>query len=466
MLKKYKILMSLIALILLGIVVVISIWLYGIYQNKQEILVSEVERSLFNTVQSYYSAEGQTKTERNGPFDRDGKVFMNEIEKNYPYIDKEKLKNIWDSLRTERTRYFEKRFKARSIPPSFMLPHLDIDEDDVTEINLILNKSLKSKGITTKVTVHMLTENEDETQPRRRRYEVTAKGDINTRPILINSDNDLLLSSRIENPFFYLLGRMSLQATMSIVLVLALIATFGYLLLTISRQNKQAILRKSFVNNMTHELKTPVATVMAAIEAVQRYGARDDKEKMARYLDISHRELEHLSRLIERVLQLNMDGVSGLTLDKVDFDLNQLLQECIETVRLGCQKSVTIDFVSGETPVCYTGDRSHIKNVFTNLMDNAIKYSNDKVYIRVRIDESEKYLSIAIQDHGQGINEKYQNDIFDMFFRVPVGHLYPVKGFGLGLSYVRMIVEKHGGRVEVYSKPGQGSTFKVILPKH
>jgi len=464
MLKKYKILVSLIALILLGIIVVISIWLYGIYQNKQEMLVSEVERSLFNAVQTYYSSNDQAQIERNRPFDRDGKALMQEIEKLYPDIDKEKLQGIWDSLRAERTRYFERRFKSRSTPPSFMLPHLDIDDDSRKEINKLLDKSLKSKGIAVKVRIHTLTEPTDTPQPRRRRYEITPKGDINTRPILINPDKNLLLMCKIENPFFYLLGRMSLQTIMSIALVLALITTFGYLLMTINKQNKQALLRKSFVNNMTHELKTPVATVMAAIEAVQRYGARDDKVKMAKYLDISHRELEHLSKLIERVLQLDMDGVSGLVLDKVDFDLNELLQECIETAKLSCQKPIEIDFSTNEASINYMGDRSHIKNVFTNLLDNAIKYSNEKAHILVRTDISEKDINITIQDHGQGIDEKYLNDIFDMFFRVPLGHLHPVKGFGLGLSYVKLIIEKHGGRVSVQSKPEEGSTFKVTLP--
>ena len=476
MLKKYKILIALIALILLGIMVVISIWLFGIYKNKQENLVSEVERSLFNTVQSYYRSNEQANMGRNNHFNREGDVFIHEIKKIYPDIQQTKLQEIWDSLSNERRLRFEKRFKIRQnriekegskndgMPP-FMLQNIDFDKEDLANIDKLLDRSLHSKGITVHTKVDTLWVSDESPDIAHRRYEITDEGEIRTRPILINPDKNILLFTNIETSFFYVVKKMFLQILMSLILVLALISTFSYLLLTISKQNKMALLRRSFVNNMTHELKTPVTTVMAAIEAVQRYGAKDDKVKTAKYLEISHREMEHLSQLIERVLQLDMDGVSGLVLDKVRFDLIQLLSECMEMAKLGCQKPIEIDFSANKDSIFFVGDIAHIKNVLNNLLDNAIKYSHEEVRMVVKAEEYSDAIHIVVQDYGHGIAEKYVKDIFDMFFRVPVGNLHPVKGFGLGLSYVKLIVEKHGGRVEVESKLDEGSTFKIILPK-
>ncbi len=459
--------MSLAVLVWLGIVIVISIWLYGTYKTKEESLVSEVERSLFNTVQAYYLSGDPAKENNNRPFDKDGVTFIQEIQKHYPHMDQAKLTGIWDSLRSERTRLWSKKFKERkrTAIPFSMLQNLDFEEDDLVRVDTLFNKSLKSKGILAKVDLGMLSPTDEEANVGRRRYERTPEGDIKTRPILINPEKNLLLFATIKQPFVYVLWKMALHTTMSILLILALIVTFSYLLYTINKQNKMAILRKSFVNNMTHELKTPVATVMAAIEAVQRFGARDDKVKMAKYLDISHRELEHLSTLIERVLQLDMDEVNGLVLDKVSFDLNVLMEQCIDAAKLSCPKSISVDLIVENPSVFYFGDPSHIKNVFSNLLDNAIKYSDEKVHIVIRMEEYEDTVHIRIKDHGQGIAEQYLNDIFDIFFRVPAGNLHPVKGFGLGLSYVKLLVEKHGGRIEVRSKLGEGTTFKMILPK-
>ncbi|HMR19842.1 MAG TPA: HAMP domain-containing sensor histidine kinase, partial [Sphingobacterium sp.] len=160
-----------------------------------------------------------------------------------------------------------------------------------------------------------------------------------------------------------------------------------------------------------------------------------------------------------------MDEVSGMVLDKSDFDLAQLIRECIETAKLHSQKAISVVFQTRAPAVMYFGDAAHIKNVLSNLLDNAIKYSDEDVQIAVELTEDDDNLKIQVTDQGQGIPSNYMNDIFDMFFRVPKGNLHAVKGFGLGLSYVRQIVEKHGGRIAVSSKVGEGSTFTIFLPK-
>src|SRR5690606_4148540 len=211
-------------------------------KTKQEALVSDVERSLFNTVQSYLQSEERIKENNSRPFDRDGTVYITEIHKYYPNVDQQKLKTVWDSLRNERKGYWSKRFKDREKgrTPFFMLQNLDFGESDRAEIAAQLDTSLKVKGMIAKVNVNMVTVDDDTVGVGRRRYEVMPDGDIQTRPILINPDENLLLFATIKRPFIDVIWRMALQATMSAILILALIAIFGYLLYTINRQNKMA----------------------------------------------------------------------------------------------------------------------------------------------------------------------------------------------------------------------------------
>ena len=475
MLKKYKILMFLIAFVLLGIVAIIFVWLYGTYKGKEEVLVSEVERSLFNSVQTYYRSHlGASEKWKNGSQPNPGRSeFFDRVMGEYPHIDRARLHVAWDSSFNKlRGRNFGRRFRSsageeeepRGAVPFFMMQDMSFDEEDIVEINRILDTTLQVKNVHVTAQIDILS-GEKRDRGNRKRYEIMDGGDIKTRAIWVDLDKNQYISAVIERPFLFILWKISFQVVTSVLLLLALIGAFFYLFLTINKQNKIAVLRRSFVNNMTHELKTPVATVMAAIEAVQRYGAKDNKSKMEKYLAISHRELEHLSGMIERVLQLDMDEVSGMVLDKSDFDLAQLIRECIETAKLHSQKAISVVFQTRAPAVMYFGDAAHIKNVLSNLLDNAIKYSDEDVQIAVELTEDDDNLKIQVTDQGQGIPSNYMNDIFDMFFRVPKGNLHAVKGFGLGLSYVRQIVEKHGGRIAVSSKVGEGSTFTIFLPK-
>jgi hypothetical protein len=325
MLKKYKILVFLIASVLLGIVAIMFIWLYGTYKNKEDVLVSEVERSLFSSIQTYYRTNmSATEEWRNeGQPNQNRTEFFDKLTTLYPSIDRADLVAAWDSsFNRSRSREFSRRLKAPLKPgeqqrtpiPFFMVRDIAFDQEGISTLNRILDSTLQVKHVKVTVLAEILAPDKRDKKVDRKRYEIMANGDIKTRPILIDLDKDQFISTVIEHPFLFILWKMSFQILTSILLLFALIGAFCYLFLTINRQNKMAILRKSFVNNMTHELKTPVATVMAAVEAVQRYGARDDKSKMEKYLDISHRELAHLSDMIERVLQLDMDEVSGIRL--------------------------------------------------------------------------------------------------------------------------------------------------------
>lgn len=464
--------MVMIVLSLVGIGGIVGVWLYGGYVDRREMFVNDVERSLFNAVQSYYDGHlGIINENRNRSVAREGKLLVSRIKEMYSNVDEAKIQNLWDSLAQERMRRYAERREAKkedgepaAIMPSFMLQNIDFSESALNEVNGLLKKGLATKGIATPVQLAIKTIDPERRGRGKHRVKVEDDGTIMTRPILINPAEQEFLVGRFDQPIIFLLGKMAVQLVFSVLLILALISAFIYLLWTINRQNKQALLRKSFVNNMTHELKTPVATVMAAIESVQRYGARDDKSKMERYLDISHRELQHLSNMIEKVLQLDIDEVKGIVLHKTNVNLVHLLEEGAEMAKIGAKKTVTIDFDSGFEALLIPADSSHLKNVVSNLLDNAIKYSGESVKIKIGLRKEGTNALITVSDNGQGIDAMYLKDIFEMFFRVPSGNLHPVKGFGLGLAYVKKVIKQHGGTIHVDSTLGKGTIFTLSIP--
>ena len=473
MLKKHKILGLIILLSLVGIVSIISVWLYDGYLNRREVVVLDVERSLFNAIQTYYEENQQDRQDsrRRVPV-REGGLFLELLTQKYPNVQREVVQELWDSVSNERARRGQvnnrdKKTRDRepsALMPTFLLQQMDFNVQTLKGIEDHFNTSLANKGIKIHAEIVLDTLSERPKYDPKNRVNLDQDGIINTRPILVNPQNKEYLIAKFSQPIFFVLGKMLLQITVSIIIILALIGTFLYLLWTINRQHKLALLRKSFVNNMTHELKTPVATVMAAIEAVQRYGAKDDKEKMKRYLDISHLELSHLSDMIERVLQLDIDEERGVILHKTKVNIIDLLHSTAETSQINCKKRIDIQVNCPTGAVSVDLDEGHMRNVFMNLLDNAIKYSKDSIRIQIDVQNLGKSVEMVFADNGIGISPIYQKDVFDMFFRVPNGNLHNVKGFGLGLAYVKQIVEMHGGAIQLDSQLEKGSRFKITLP--
>lgn len=458
---------------LIGIVSVISIWLYGSYKSRLEIVVTEVERSLFNAVQTYYDLHEEDikdNQKRNGR-GFDNSSFLTELTKTYKNVDSVKVQEIIDSLIKERYDYYKDKKATtgsqkninRSIAPPFLLQQIDFDSSAMLEIDSLLTISLVDRGYLFDVNV-LIIKNNDRFKGHRSRIVLDSLGFINTRPILVSPSNGEFLTAKMSQPITHILSKMFWQLSVGLLLIFGLIGTFIYLLWTINRQNKIALLRKSFVNNMTHELKTPVATVMAAIEAVQRYGAKDDKAKMERYLQISQQELLHLTNMIEKVLQLDIDEVNGIVMNPAEIDLTSLIQDLMELSKLGTKKPIVFNFYHEEDFIYINADIAHMKNVFSNLFDNAIKYSKETVEIDVSIYKGTDSIIIQVRDYGIGISNNYLGHIFEMFFRVPNGELHTVKGFGLGLAYVKQVITQHGGVIEVRSELGKETIFVITLP--
>ena len=279
-----------------------------------------------------------------------------------------------------------------------------------------------------------------------------------TLPLPINPVRHLFVQATFETPVPYLLRRMAWLLGCSLMLLLLTTGCFVFMLRTILRQKKLSDIKNDFINNMTHELKTPIATVNAAVDALLNFGALNDPRKTEEYLHISQNNLQRLSDLVEKVLNLAVEEKQEFEFRTEPVSLAEILCELAASHRIKAAKTVVFNMhIPFGTMVQV--DRMHFGNVINNLIDNAIKYSYDRVTISFNYEQEPHGWQLTVVDNGIGIPKAYQASVFDRFFRVPTGDLHQVKGFGLGLAYVRQVVEKHGGSISLASEPGKGSAF-------
>jgi len=269
----------------------------------------------------------------------------------------------------------------------------------------------------------------------------------------------------LGNTFPYLIKKISLPILFSIFLVGVTILSFVLLYRNILRQQKLAVIKNEFISNITHELKTPIATVGVAIEALRNFNAMQDPLRTKEYLDISANELQRLSLLVDKVLKLSMFENKKIELKYETVNLKDLVEEVISSLRLQFEKKGATVSVNGEGDLNLNGDRLHLLSVVYNLLDNALKYSGDSPVIVVGLKEEKNNIEMTVADNGIGISPEYKNKIFEKFFRVPMGNTHNTKGYGLGLSYAAHVVRQHLGAISVDSVTGSGSKFTIILPK-
>lgn len=271
--------------------------------------------------------------------------------------------------------------------------------------------------------------------------------------------------ANFSNANTFVIKKMSTQIGGSILLLILVIFSFVTVYRNLIAQQRLTIIKNDFISNITHELKTPIATVNVAIEALRNFGGLDNPQRTKEYLDISASELQRLSLLVDKVLKLSMFENHQIVLQKESFNLLQLIQEVMLSMKLQLEKEKAIAKVEsiGEN-FMIDADKLHITSVIYNLLDNALKYTKENPTISVKLIRQSEYFELHVSDNGIGIPEAYKSKIFDQFFRVPSGDRHNTKGYGLGLSYVNHIIQRHDGMIEVETELGKGSTFIVKIP--
>ncbi|GEP95096.1 sensor histidine kinase [Chitinophaga cymbidii] len=331
----------------------------------------------------------------------------------------------------------------------------------IKKLDSTYTAELASRGITTdfRLDTMKISDHEGFGQPRIRQLDP-----LKTFRIPFNPLSDIFVQASFSSPMRLILGQMTGTLLSSAVLLILTVLCFLYMLRTILRQKKLSEVRNDFINNMTHELKTPIATVSAAVEAMQNFNALNDRQKTDQYLNISQQELQRLSDLVEKVLHIAAEEKEDLELFREPVDLNELIRNIIANHRLKANKKVDFTYTMLADPMVNV-DKTHLSNALNNLVDNAVKYSGDTAEITIRVSRQHDRLQVTVTDNGIGIPHNYLDSIFEKFFRVPTGDLHNVKGFGLGLSYVKKVVEKHGGSIRVKSEPEKGTEFLLEIPE-
>ncbi len=268
----------------------------------------------------------------------------------------------------------------------------------------------------------------------------------------------------LKNANRKVIKQMSGILSTSAIIFALLIYIFIFLLKTIKKLKTEEELKTDFTNNMTHELKTPIAVSYAAVDALLVSEQQAPTGRQKRYLEIAREQMMHLSSLVEQILSMSRKNNNHIHLNREKIRLDELIASLISRFRImtGTETGFETD-IRPEKLVVYA-DRLHLSNILNNLIENGIKYSQGSASIRIRAREEKNRISISVEDRGIGIDVRYQQRIFDKFYRIPSGNRHDVKGYGLGLYYVKEMTKMHGGNVEVKSVPGKGSVFTIYLP--
>lgn len=290
-------------------------------------------------------------------------------------------------------------------------------------------------------------------------------------PVYSTSLNDYIgepnyLSIQFENEKSELRASLNLMTYSSIALTLMVIIIFAITMLVIFRQKKMSEIRVDFVNNMTHEFKTPISTISLASQMLKDDSIPDEMKNVGSIAKIIEDESKRLLVQVEKVLQTAVFEKGKLKLKQRDLDVHGLLTKVVQNFSIHVQKkngSITTQFNAQHTTI--HADELHLTNIMVNLLDNAMKYTKIVPEIIIETRDKRNALEVIIQDNGVGIAGENLKRIFDQFYRVSTGNRHDVKGFGLGLSYVKKIVDAHGGVIKVESELNKGTTFKILLPR-
>ena len=263
------------------------------------------------------------------------------------------------------------------------------------------------------------------------------------------------------------LRQMSGILATSFVILIILSFSFWFLIRTILKQKTLEEMKSDFTNNITHELKTPIAVAYAANDALLNFDQAEEKAQRDKYLGICQEQLQRLSGLVEQILSMSMERRKTFRLHPEELSVQEVLEPLIEQHKLKAEKPVHVTVDIEPEDLTVLADRTHFSNIISNLMDNAIKHSHGEAEVSIRCRTvstgQDVQTEVSVSDHGIGIAPEKQKHIFDKFYRVPTGNLHDVKGYGLGLFYVKTMTEKHGGNVSVKSEPGKGSTFIIRI---
>ncbi|MEM8507569.1 MAG: HAMP domain-containing sensor histidine kinase [Bacteroidota bacterium] len=482
--KKHKQLLYLILLTLLATIAIQVYWNIQNYKVNKQGLITEVQNSFDTSVERYYV--NLTKTDFFAFLDRDS--LIRKRGGNYvSIINADSIVNIKmpkkDSKAALKLFIADSDSAQVSVRPRFLSKRSSQIvlfrqqmRDSVSSVRKLLNGLMASASNETVnlKKIDSLFQGELQRKDIGIAYQLNhRKGDslfaslstgtAKEYPLQTTSNSNYLIGSQklelhYTNPTLSILKKSLTGILLSFLLSGSIVFCLFYLLHIIKRQKQLSEIKNDLISNITHEFKTPIATVATALEGIKNFNTAKDTEKTEKYLDISSEQLKKLHAMVEKLLETATLDSERLVLTKAPTDLVVLVKEQVERFRLMTEKKLT--FKSALNELVKDIDTFHFENVISNLLDNALKYGGNE--IEVTLNSILNSLEITVADNGGDIEKSQKDKIFDKFYRIPTGNRHDIKGFGIGLFYAKKIIEKHGGTL-VLVPDNQNTQFRITL---
>lgn len=488
-------------------------WNYNNFlQNKQRI-TNEIQLSLDNALEEYYASlaknnyisiieKSALKSDdflKNIPFDsifsefkptfikhkKDSKTNQNKSIKDLKFSFKDStltntmsinLNSIGDILEEKKTLNFKQvnktkpqnisnitifrgKFLADSINLIEGLNKIIIsfqqDTIDYSQVDSLLNIQLNQRNIA--ISSQLYHFKHDSLHYPKQHFSNQEHLSVTSKSTFLKKDEKILLY--FSNPFSAALKRSAAGILLSLLLSSCIIACLFYLLHIIKNQKQLSEIKNDLISNITHEFKTPIATISVALEGLQNFGGLDDPKKTKLYLDTSTQQLSKLQLMVEKLLETAALDNSEYELDLQETNLSHLIEKIVlrhQHLHTTHQFKLSIS----DAMIHYKIDEFHFENAINNLLDNAVKYGNSQVFINLK--QEDNSITLSISDDGKGIEKIHKNKVFEQFYRIPTGNTHTIKGFGIGLYYCKSIVEKNGGTIQIEGP--KNNKFIIKLP--
>jgi signal transduction histidine kinase len=466
--KGFILIIVVITVALIGLMVIQSYWIKSAITVKEATFVRDVNEAISNVV---YRLEREETANRM-------KDQMSIWQQQRNWI--ETLDSLKQTTWQQNNLYFDMNDANRFIRKSqlwqdvmsnmfYNYSHIPVEKRITSwHLDTLLSDELRAKGINTVFEFGIFS-------PSRNLMPVQKTGKY-PKELLNNGFHFTLFpSDMFNNPdllmvYFpkekqFIISRLWGTLSIAVVFIIVIILSFAYTVITILRQKKISDMKNDFINNMTHEFKTPVSTISLACEALGDKDIVKSESIYENYINMISEENKRLGNMAERILQSASLEKGQILLKLEEIDVHEIIPEAINNIRLQVEKKGgTIKTRFGAHSHLIHADKIHFTNVIFNLLDNANKYTPDSPLIEISTENSYSGILINVKDNGLGISKSNQKKIFEKLYRVPSGNIHNVKGFGLGLSYVKAIVEQHGGKISLESELNQGTKFILYLP--
>lgn len=485
--KNYKWVIYLIGITIVTTIAVQVYWNYREYQINKQNLISKVQLSLDNSVEAYFAnltKSGIITFTSLDSINSKEKIDTIIVKTNSRWGIRKKIDSTLHNIaKLETTKPILVKNPRRSQYPFFtandVFPKnidsliskvfISISRDtlDLQKLDTYLIDEFKRNKINVKYAFkYRYTNRHYRGDTSAKEKNITYKLDGFPKKHLKATSKSTFLPQRsnlellFTNETAILLRDSIISILLSLFLSISIIASILYLLKTIYKQKQLAEVKNDLINNITHEFKTPIATISTALEAMKNFNALDDKVKSKKYISIANLQVEKLHQMVEKILETATINHENLVLEKQPVNIVQLVAEVIEKYKF-INTEATFNFKKPLEKVIANLDKFHFENAFGNIIDNAIKYGGKT--ITVELISIKNKIIITVKDNGNGIHKSQKDKVFEQFYRIPTGNTHNVKGFGIGLYYTKKIIEKHNGTIDIIYDKNNHTLFKIEL---